>query len=443
MTSYWDDIFLPEAAAEYRGGFRRSAYDVAIIGGGIIGMSTAIELKERDPSLHVVVIERSYPPKGASTRNAGFACFGSLSEIAHDVDLMGADRARDLVRRRLEGLITLRERCGDDQIDYEQHGGHEIFLEPHPALVRLDEINALLAPLFHGPAFERRDDLIDHFGFNGVHALVRTPFEGTLHSGKMIKRLWQIAARHNIDIQIGEVLGHSATQAGAYELHVDSREVSIQTSRIVLATNALLDASSLRPTGALCDQREPPASTASALQPKVAPCEHSEPPASTASLLQPKVALCDQREPPASTASPTPGRGQILLTESMFGLPLRGSFHMNEGYVYFRNVGERILLGGGRDQAFNEERTTEFGVTDTIQQYLENLLHTVIAPDKPPAIERRWSGIMGFRDDKQPFVQEVAPGIIQAFGCNGMGVALGSSIGAEAAEGSLRSQGAH
>ena len=374
MTSYWDDIFLPEAAAEYRSGFRRSDYDVAIVGGGIIGMSTAIELKERDPHLNVVVIERSWPPKGASTRNAGFACFGSLSEIAHDVDLMGAERARDLVRRRLEGLVILRQRCGDDLINYEQHGGHEIFLEHHSALDRLDEINALLEPLFQAPAFERRDDLIDWFGFNGVHALVRTPFEGTLHSGKMLHRLWEIAKRHGVEIHIGEVVGRTQRPGNEHRIIVGEEKRTIDTHTVILATNALVQAEDIEP-----------------------------------------------------------GRGQILLTEPLTSTPIWGSFHMNEGYVYFRNVGERILLGGGRDQAFAEEQTTEFGITETIQQSLENLLHTVIAPGKPPAIESRWSGIMGFREDKQPFVGEVAPGIIQAFGCNGMGVALGSSIGAQVA----------
>jgi len=407
VTSYWDDIFQPEAAAEYRSGFRRSAYDVAIVGGGIIGMSTAIELKERDPHLNVVVIERSWPPKGASTRNAGFACFGSLSEIAHDIDLMGADRARDLVRRRLEGLVTLRKRCGDDEIDYEQNGGHEIFLEHHPALDRLDEINALLEPLFQDKVFERRDDLIDWFGFKGVYALVRTPFEGQLHSGKMVKRLWEVAERHGVEVHIDEGIdlwyGPTEGTSGRdlrYGPTVKTVGSEIIAKTIILATNALY------PTEGPYREAVP---TAEQSLPKVSPAQQS----------LPKV---------------SPARGQILLTEPIPATPLWGTFHMNEGYVYFRNVGERILLGGGRDQAFDEEQTTEFGITDTIQQYLENLLHTVIAPGKPPAIQRRWSGIMGFREDKQPFVGEVAPGIIQAFGCNGMGVALGSSIGAETAE---------
>ena len=155
-------------------------------------------------------------------------------------------------------------------------------------------------------------------------------------------------------------------------------------------------------------------------------------------LLQPKVAPYERSESSANAVSPTPGRGQILLTDPIEDLAMRGSFHMNEGYVYFRNVGDRILLGGGRDQAFEEENTSEFGITDTIQNYLESLLANTIAPGKPLTIERRWSGIMGFREDKQPFVGEIAPGIIQAFGCNGMGVAIGSSIAEEAAEALLQ-----
>ena len=35
---------------------------------------------------------------------------------------------------------------------------------------------------------------------------------------------------------------------------------------------------------------------------------------------------------------------------------------------------------------------------------------------------------MAFSDTKQPIVEEVMPGLIVAFGCNGMGVAIGSSV---------------
>jgi glycine/D-amino acid oxidase-like deaminating enzyme len=53
-----------------------------------------------------------------------------------------------------------------------------------------------------------------------------------------------------------------------------------------------------------------------------------------------------------------PARGQILLTEPIEGLKLKGTFHYDEGFYYFRNLGNRVLLGGGRNQDFKTEETT-------------------------------------------------------------------------------------
>ncbi len=53
--------------------------DVAVIGSGIVGLTAAIHLKTLEPHSRIVVLERGALPTGASTRNAGFACFGSLT----------------------------------------------------------------------------------------------------------------------------------------------------------------------------------------------------------------------------------------------------------------------------------------------------------------------------------------------------------------------------
>ena len=44
-----------------------------------------------------------------------------------------------------------------------------------------------------------------------------------------------------------------------------------------------------------------------------------------------------------------PFRNQVLITKKIQDLKLKGCFHYNKGYVYFRNVGNRILLGGFRN----------------------------------------------------------------------------------------------
>ena len=65
--------------------------DVAIVGAGIIGLTTAINIKTKYPNLKIVVFERGIM-SGATTRNAGFATFGSALEILDDIDNMGEDR---------------------------------------------------------------------------------------------------------------------------------------------------------------------------------------------------------------------------------------------------------------------------------------------------------------------------------------------------------------
>jgi len=97
--------------------------DVCIVGAGIIGLSLAAELLERDENLRVVVLERNTLPTGASTKNAGFACYGSPTELWRDVRTLGTDAVVELVRMRKQGLERLRTRLGDEAIGYQQCGG--------------------------------------------------------------------------------------------------------------------------------------------------------------------------------------------------------------------------------------------------------------------------------------------------------------------------------
>ena len=101
--------------------------DVAIIGSGIVGLNAALTLKERDPSVNVAVFERGALPEGASTRNAGFACFGSITELMDDLENHSEEEVFALVERRYRGLQRLRQRVGDKNLVYEELGGFEIF----------------------------------------------------------------------------------------------------------------------------------------------------------------------------------------------------------------------------------------------------------------------------------------------------------------------------
>ena len=103
--------------------------DYTIIGSGIVGLNCALTLKSKNPKAKVLVLEKGMLPQGASTKNAGFACFGSVSEILADLDSHSDEEVSELVSMRYEGIGLLRERIGDSAMGYEQCGGHELFLE--------------------------------------------------------------------------------------------------------------------------------------------------------------------------------------------------------------------------------------------------------------------------------------------------------------------------
>jgi hypothetical protein len=68
-------------------------YDFIVVGAGIMGCSVAYELRLKYPKARIVVLERGLFPTGASTKNAGFACFGSPTEMISDFKLHGTQKS--------------------------------------------------------------------------------------------------------------------------------------------------------------------------------------------------------------------------------------------------------------------------------------------------------------------------------------------------------------
>ena len=129
-----------------------------------------------------------------------------------------------------------------------------------------------------------------------------------------------------------------------------------------------------------------------------------------------------------------PARAQVLITEPIPNLDIKGTFHLDKGYYYFRNIGDRILLGGGRNLEFETENTIEFGQTKIVQNKLEDLLKNVILPNQDFRIAHRWSGIMGVGNSKKPVVSQLSENVFCGVRLGGMGVAIGSLIGTELAD---------
>lgn len=61
-----------------------------------------------------------------------------------------------------------------------------------------------------------------------------------------------------------------------------------------------------------------------------------------------------------------PARNQVLITEPIPGLKLKSSYYYQKGYGYFRNVGQRVLIGGFRHLDPEADLTEQGGLSPII-----------------------------------------------------------------------------
>src|ERR1700679_2101884 len=100
--------------------------DIVIAGSGVVGLWSAYYLKKKAPSLSITIVERGLIPTGASTRNAGFACFGTLSEMVAGFKEMGEDQFLELTEMRYKGLRKINKTFKDKAIGFQYDGGYEL-----------------------------------------------------------------------------------------------------------------------------------------------------------------------------------------------------------------------------------------------------------------------------------------------------------------------------
>ncbi len=355
-------------------------HDLIVVGSGFTGLSAAIHFKKEHPKSSILIIERGFFPTGASTKNAGFACFGSLTEILADFWTMSPDEVFNLVERRYRGIKEIRKQFGDKALDYQHHNGYELLdQEGLKAIDQLEETNRFLRKIFKKDVFSQVKNPLK-FGFsNQVKAVVKNKFEGELDPARYIDSLWQNASKLGVKIITGVAVEEIDRDEGIVWVKSVGGEnkFEFRAASIILCTNAF-----------------------------------------TKKLWE---------ESPIQ-----PGRGLVLISKPLqFEIPWKGAFHLDEGYVYFRQIDGRLLIGGGRNKDFEKENTLDFGVNPTIKAYLEDLVKKIIFPDQEVKWESEWTGIMAFGPKKTPVIQQIGKKTVVAVRMGGMGVALSWQAGKE------------
>jgi glycine/D-amino acid oxidase-like deaminating enzyme len=366
-TSYWEEeSFLKNI-------------DYTVIGSGIVGLTCALELRRLNPNSKIVILERGFLPTGASTKNAGFTCFGSPSELLDDLSKSKETDVFQLVENRVKGLSKLRALVGDSNMDYKEYGSYELFDNTEfyeNCISKLDYLNKQLHKIFKAKTFEVYANARD-FGLDKKSLLIKNNFEGQINTGKMMKKLIHLARTAGIEILNGFDVDDFQFTNNRWEIY--NTQATLKTTKLILCNNAF------------------------------------------ASKFYPEFDL-------------KPARAQVLITKPIEGLKLKGCFHMDQGYYYFRNVGDRVLLGGGRNLDFKTEETFEMNTSEKIQKELKYLLKTKILPNQPFEIDKTWAGIMGVGSSKSTYIKQLDEGLYCAVRMGGMGIALGANVGQEIAE---------
>lgn len=354
--------------------------DFLIIGSGIVGLSTAIFLKKKNKNYKVLVIDRGYLPTGASTKNAGFTCFGSPTELFDDLQNMNELTVWDTFSNRYMGLNTLFELVQKDKIAYRECKSWDIISSKKNNDITKDFIEYINHKAYEITGVKEiyhEDKLISSkFGFEGINTSYCNKLEGAIHTGKMIQELYKKAILNDVNVLFG--MNAEKLDNSAQENVIETQFGEIKAKNTIIATNGFA-----------------------------------------------KKWIKDDI---------LPARAQVIITNEIPDLKINGTFHYEKGYYYFRNVGNRVLLGGGRNLDFKGETTEEFGSSEQIRLKLLELLKNVILPKHTYEIQDSWSGIMGVGKSKSPIIKKINNNTAIGVRMGGMGVAIGAQVGKKLAD---------
>lgn len=346
--------------------------DVAIVGGGIAGVSTAWWLHELDAGLDVVLVERASLAHGASGRNAGFLLQGTDADFARTAEERGREHARRLWQFTQENRDGLVEALAGAEVGLEDSGSLTVAgdaaederLRTAAELLNDDGIAAAYLP---ADATNRR------LGSTGFLGALHVASGAMMHPARVVRTL---AARSEAHIVEGCAI--RALEPAGGRVRIETERGMLDAGHAVLALNAYL------PT-----------------------------------LV------------PALASFVRPVRAQMLATAPV-AMRLRESVYSHEGYYYLRQLptGE-VLLGGARHLHREAEVGYDDATTGALQADLETYLRDHFPDLAEASVARRWSGTMGFSADGLPAFGPV-PGVPEALwvgGFTGHGMGYGFRMG--------------
>ncbi len=349
------------------------SYDYGIIGGGFVGMYIALHIKQKSPKAKVLLVESQQHGAMASSRNAGFACIGSVTELISDTEQYGLDKVIDLVEMRYAGLKYIEQKYGQ-AISFDWCGGYELFKEKsirEEAIAHIELYNdALQRAIGIRPYSE-----VAASRFRLDPVAIFNKVEGHIDTGTYFRLLRRECITHGVTIETGRTVTDIVESSVGVELEVRDIGAKITVKSLINCTNSLNQKWLSRDKGVLKTVRN-----------------------------------------------------QVLVTQKFSRPFIRGAYHMDQGYIYFRDLDDRILIGGAR-HVFPEEETDQLGMNVDNLLYLKNILEEYILPQGVQCeIDYAWSGLLSGGTTRLPIVERVSEHQVVALRLGGMGVAIAPII---------------
>jgi glycine/D-amino acid oxidase-like deaminating enzyme len=298
--------------------------------------------------------------------------------LLENVKEIGWDKTLEMTQKRFEGIQIIQQHFGE-LIDYNACGASELFTERNifeENLSQLELLNKnLSAMVLNQNHFYEDTKIISESKFKGFQYAISNAAEASIHSGKLFYNLYKTLVGQDVKFFFGTEVENIDTSHKTAIIKTKNLG-DFEAQHVCICTNAF----------------------------------------SNLFLTAQNI---------------KPGRGQVLITKPIKNLPFNKTFHFDKGYFYFKNVGDRVLFGGGRNLDFEGENTAEFGTTEMIIKKLKQHLSDYILPNTDYEIDHIWSGIMAFNESKTPFSEIIQPNLSASVCMNGMGVALAPYLARE------------
>lgn len=234
--SYWRSSVAERPADDPLEG--DESCDVAVIGGGYTGLSTALHLA-RDHGVDVRVLEAGSPGWGASGRNGGFCCMGAAKlSASRMLSLFGVEETRRYFTMQREAVELVADLARAEEIDFDRQGDGVLEVAHRPSRMaeleedaRLDrELAGLDSTIWTSAELAER-------GFVGpeAHGALHRPAGFGLHPLKYHHGLLAAARRHGARIHHRSRVAGWEREGGRHRLL--TKGGALGARRVVIATN--------------------------------------------------------------------------------------------------------------------------------------------------------------------------------------------------------------